>query len=176
MLISGASFFTDAYDLFVIGIIIIMLKPIFSLSTFQLGMLASSALFGAVIGPLIFGTVGDKIGRKYAYWITMLILIIGALGSATSANFISLFLWRFFLGIGIGGDYPLSSTIVAEYANRNDRGKLGIRDYSRNRDCIAASFCKYSNFNNMEIVACIRGYSCPFDYICKDKAFRNPCI
>ncbi|MGC8478959.1 MAG: MFS transporter [Candidatus Micrarchaeia archaeon] len=124
MLISGASFFTDAYDLFVIGIILIMLKPIFSLSAFQLGMLASSALFGAVIGPLIFGTVGDKIGRKYAYWITMLILIIGALGSATSANFISLFIWRFFLGIGIGGDYPLSSTIVAEYANKNDRGKL----------------------------------------------------
>ncbi|MEM3827215.1 MAG: MFS transporter [Candidatus Micrarchaeaceae archaeon] len=124
MLISGASFFTDAYDLFVIGIILIMLRPIFSLSTFQLGMLASAALFGAVIGPLIFGTIGDKIGRKYAYWITMLILIIGALGSATSSSFAILFIWRFFLGIGIGGDYPLSSTIVAEYANKNDRGKL----------------------------------------------------
>jgi len=124
MLISGVSFFTDAYDLFVIGVILIILRPILSLSTFQLGMLASAALFGAVIGPLIFGTIGDKIGRKYAYWITMLILIIGALGSATSSGFVSLFLWRLFLGIGIGGDYPLSSTIVAEYANKNDRGKL----------------------------------------------------
>jgi len=124
MLISGISFFTDAYDLFVIGIILIILRPIFSLSTFQLGMLASAALFGAVIGPLIFGTIGDKIGRKFAYWITMLILIIGALGSATSSGFASLFLWRLLLGIGIGGDYPLSSTIVAEYSNKKDRGKL----------------------------------------------------
>ena len=124
MLISGISFFTDAYDLFVIGIILIILKPIFSLSTFQLGMLASAALFGAVIGPLIFGIIGDKIGRKSAYWITMLILIIGAIGSATAFNFTSLFLWRLLLGIGIGGDYPLSSAIVAEYANKKDRGKL----------------------------------------------------
>jgi len=50
MLISGVSFFTDAYDLFVIGVILIILRPILSLSTFQLGMLASAALFGAVIG------------------------------------------------------------------------------------------------------------------------------
>ncbi len=124
MLISGMSFFTDAYDLFVIGIVLIMIKGIFSLTPFQIGLLASSALFGAAVGPLIFGYVGDKIGRKHTYWITILILIIGAIGSAFSYGFITLFIWRFILGVGIGGDYPLSATIVAEYANKNDRGKL----------------------------------------------------
>ncbi|MGC8662602.1 MAG: MFS transporter [Candidatus Micrarchaeia archaeon] len=124
MLISGMSFFTDAYDIFVIGVALLMLKGIFSMSSFDMGIAASSALFGAVIGPLIFGKLADKYGRKRTYWVTVTILIIGALGSAISLNLTQLIFWRFLLGIGIGGDYPLSSTIVAEYSNRNDRGKL----------------------------------------------------
>ncbi|MCL5680025.1 MAG: MFS transporter [Candidatus Marsarchaeota archaeon] len=124
MLISGMSFFTDAYDLFVIGVVLLMVRGLFNLSTLQIGMLASVALFGAAIGPIIFGYIGDKIGRKYTYWMTITILIVGAIGSAFSFGFVELFLWRFILGIGIGGDYPLSATIVAEYANKNDRGKL----------------------------------------------------
>ncbi|MCL5102072.1 MAG: MFS transporter [Candidatus Marsarchaeota archaeon] len=124
MLISGMSFFTDAYDLFIIGVVLLMVKELFNLGALQLGMLASIALFGAAIGPIIFGYVGDRIGRKYTYWVTIVILIIGAIGSALSFGFVELFLWRFILGIGIGGDYPLSATIVAEYANKNDRGKL----------------------------------------------------
>jgi len=124
MLISGMSFFTDAYDLFVIGVVLLMVRGLFSLSTLQIGLLASAALFGAVIGPIVFGYIGDKVGRKYTYWITIVILIIGAIGSAFSFGFAMLFVWRFILGVGIGGDYPLSATIVAEYANKNDRGKL----------------------------------------------------
>ncbi|MGC8710444.1 MAG: MFS transporter [Candidatus Micrarchaeia archaeon] len=124
MLISGTSFFTDAYDLFIIGVVLIMLKSIYSPSPLMLGLLASSALFGAVIGPALFGYLGDKFGRKYIYWVTVSILAIAALGSALSQTLIILVIWRLFLGIGIGGDYPLSSTIVAEYSNKIDRGKL----------------------------------------------------
>ena len=124
MLISGMSFFTDAYDLFVIGIVLLILEPIFNVSNAELGILASIALFGAVIGPIIFGYIGDKFGRKNAFWITVTLLIIGAIGSALSINLYMLLFWRFLLGVGIGGDYPLSSTIVAEYANIRDRGKL----------------------------------------------------
>ncbi len=124
MLIAGMGFFTDAYDLFIIGIVLLMIKPIFNLSATQIGLVASAALFGAVIGPVIFGSIGDRFGRKPVYWITIVILIIGALGSATSMNYIQLIIWRFILGVGIGGDYPLSATIVAEYANRKDRGKM----------------------------------------------------
>ncbi|MEM3775634.1 MAG: hypothetical protein QXZ35_03210, partial [Candidatus Micrarchaeaceae archaeon] len=53
MLISGMSFFTDAYDLFVIGVALLMLKGIFNLNATQLGIAASAALFGAVLGPMI---------------------------------------------------------------------------------------------------------------------------
>ncbi|MGC8537643.1 MAG: MFS transporter [Candidatus Micrarchaeia archaeon] len=124
MLIAGMSFFTDAYDLFVIGVAILLLIPAFHLDALQTGLLVSSALFGAVVGPVIFGIAGDKFGRKNTFWITVTILIIGAIGSALSVSYIMLLFWRFVLGVGIGGDYPVSSTIVAEYSNRRDRGKL----------------------------------------------------
>ena len=124
MLVAGMSFFTDAYDLFVIGVAILLLIPAFHLDALQTGLLVSSALFGAVVGPVIFGIAGDKFGRKNTFWITVTILIIGAIGSALSVSYIMLLFWRFILGVGIGGDYPVSSTIVAEYSNRRDRGKL----------------------------------------------------
>ena len=138
MLVAGMSFFTDAYDLFVIGVALLMLKSVFNLSTFQLGLIASAALFGAVLGPILFGRIADRFGRKSTFWITIIILIIGAIGSATSFGWLQLVLWRFLLGVGIGGDYPLSSTIVAEYANRNDRGKLVASTFSMQGFGIAA--------------------------------------
>ncbi len=138
MLIAGMSFFTDAYDLFVIGVVLLMLETVFTLGAFQIGLLASSALIGAVIGPVLFGRIADRFGRKSTFWITIIILIIGALGSATSLGWLQLVLWRFMLGVGIGGDYPLSSTIVAEYANRNDRGKLVASTFSMQGFGIAA--------------------------------------
>ncbi|MEM0143625.1 MAG: MFS transporter [Candidatus Micrarchaeaceae archaeon] len=124
MLISGISFFTDAYDLFVIGIVLLIVKDIFSLSAIQIGMLASVALFGAAVGSIAFGYLGDRLGRRYTYWLTISILIIAAIGSSLSFDFTQLLLWRLLLGIGIGGDYPLSATIVAEYASKDSRGKL----------------------------------------------------
>lgn len=124
MLISGVSFFTDAYDLFVIGIILILVKGIFTTNAFSLGLLASSALFGAVIGPAVFGYFGDKFGRKRVYWITVFILAIAAIGSSLAMSLAELIIWRLVLGIAIGGDYPLSSTIVAEYSNKSNRGAL----------------------------------------------------
>jgi len=45
-------------------------------------------------------------------------------GDSPSATVDSLIVFRFFLGLGIGGGYPLSSTIMAEYANTSNRGTL----------------------------------------------------
>ncbi|MDG6995451.1 MAG: MFS transporter [Nitrososphaerota archaeon] len=126
-------FFTDAYDLFIIGVALLIFGayslPGFSLGTSIFGQSAaafvgSSAIFAAVIGQLIFGYLGDKIGRKTVYGIEASILAVGAILSALSANVYWLILFRFIEGIGIGGDYPISATIMSEYSNVKDRGKL----------------------------------------------------
>jgi MFS transporter, PHS family, inorganic phosphate transporter len=58
------------------------------------------------------------------YWLVALIMIAGAVGSALSGSFWVLIGFRFLLGFGVGGDYPVSAVMVSEYANRKDRGKL----------------------------------------------------
>jgi len=128
-IISGLGFFTDAYDLFIIGVVtsILVLSGWSKFSTLETSLLDSTALLSAVIGALIFGRLLDKLGRKAIYGTELIILVIGALGSAflTPVNGIYILTaWRFILGIGIGGDYATSSTIMTEYSNTKSRGKL----------------------------------------------------
>src|ERR1039457_5230694 len=124
VLASGMGFFTDAYDLFVIGIASALITKDWNLSSGKLALLNSTMLFAAFIGAFVFGRFADVIGRKRVYWIVAAIMIAGALGSALSPSFWVLIGFRFVLGVGVGGDYPVSAVMVSEYANRKDRGKL----------------------------------------------------
>jgi MFS family permease len=124
MFTAGMGFFTDAYDLFIIGVVIALLTPIWHLTTSQIAFLGSSSLIAAAVGSYFFGRISDILGRKSIYGIEVLILAAGAIGSAFSSNVTQLIIWRIILGLGIGGDYPISAIIMSEYANRKDRGKL----------------------------------------------------
>ncbi|MFZ0162013.1 MAG: MFS transporter [Trebonia sp.] len=124
VLASGMGFFTDAYDLFVIGIASALITKDWNLSPGKLALLNSTMLFAAFIGAFVFGRFADVTGRKRVYWIVAAIMIAGALGSALSPSYWVLIAFRFVLGFGVGGDYPVSAVMVSEYANRKDRGKL----------------------------------------------------
>jgi PHS family inorganic phosphate transporter-like MFS transporter len=122
LLISGAGFFADAYDLFAISIALVFLKQVWSLTSAEISLISSAALFGAVIGPFIFGRIGDIFGRKYIYGVEAALLTAGALASAFSINPTMLWITRFILGLGVGGDYPISATLMSEYAPVRSRG------------------------------------------------------
>ena len=124
MFISGMGFFTDAYDLFIIGVVVALLKPEWTLSTGQVSLLNSTTLAASAVGAVIFGRVADILGRKKIYGFEVLILAFGALASALSPNYIVLLISRAVLGIGIGGDYPVSATIMSEYSAKRSRGKM----------------------------------------------------
>jgi MFS transporter, PHS family, inorganic phosphate transporter len=124
VLASGMGFFTDAYDLFVIGVASALISKDWNLGSGRLALLNSTMLFAAFVGAFVFGRFADVIGRKRVYWIVAAIMIAGALGSALSASYWMLIAFRFVLGFGVGGDYPVSAVMVSEYANRKDRGKL----------------------------------------------------
>jgi MFS transporter, PHS family, inorganic phosphate transporter len=121
---SGVGFFTDAYDLFVIGIASTLISKQWSLSSDHLALLNSTMLAAAFLGAIVFGRFADRVGRKPVYWLVAAIMIAGALGSAFAPSFWTLIAFRFVLGFGVGGDYPVSAVMVSEYANRKDRGKL----------------------------------------------------
>ena len=145
--VAGMGFFSDAYDLFVTSTAIPIIAVIFGLSaknnifgvasigplssvSVEEGMIGAMALFGAFVGALVFGKIGDLKGRKYIYGLEMTILLVFAIVSALSVNVFMLLISRFILGIGIGGDYPISSTIMSEYSNVKNRGKLVLSVFS----------------------------------------------
>jgi PHS family inorganic phosphate transporter-like MFS transporter len=124
VLASGMGFFTDAYDLFVIGIASALITKDWDLSSGKLAVLNSTMLAAAFLGAFVFGRIADRAGRKVVYWMVAAIMIVGALGSALAPSFWVLIGFRFVLGFGVGGDYPVSAVMMSEYANRKDRGKL----------------------------------------------------
>lgn len=124
MVVSGMGFFTDAYDLFIIGVAMALIKSEWRPTTLETSLVSSTALIASFIGAIVFGRVADVLGRKRIYGYEVLVLAAGAIASAFSPNIWWLIIFRFILGVGIGGDYPVSATIMSEYAGRRSRGML----------------------------------------------------
>ncbi|KAL5981862.1 Low affinity inorganic phosphate transporter 1 [Asimina triloba] len=138
IVIAGMGFFTDAYDLFCISLVTKLLGRIYytipgsskpgNLPPNVSAAVNGVALCGTLAGQLFFGWLGDKLGRKRVYGITLLLMVLCSIASGLSfgshpkAVMATLCFFRFWLGFGIGGDYPLSATIMSEYANKKTRG------------------------------------------------------
>jgi len=138
IVIAGMGFFTDAYDLFCISLVTKLLGRIYytkpgapkpgTLPPNVAAAVNGVALCGTLAGQLFFGWLGDKMGRKKVYGITLVLMVLCSLasglsfGSSANGTIATLCFFRFWLGFGIGGDYPLSATIMSEYANKKTRG------------------------------------------------------
>ncbi|KAJ7965169.1 Phosphate transporter [Quillaja saponaria] len=138
IVIAGMGFFTDAYDLFCITAVTKLIGRLYYYdpSSHDPGKLpvnvnnaiTGAALCGTLAGQLFFGWLGDKLGRKKVYGITLITMVGCALasglsfGSTAKSVVATLCFFRFWLGFGIGGDYPLSAVIMSEYANQKTRG------------------------------------------------------
>ena len=121
---SAMGFFTDAYDLFIIGVAITLVKSEWHLSAVQTSFLGSATLIATLIGAVVCGRLADVFGRKSVYGVVAMIMAGGAIATALAPSYIWLVVFRFVLGIGIGGDYPVSAVLISEYANKARRGLL----------------------------------------------------
>ncbi|OCH93017.1 phosphate permease [Obba rivulosa] len=133
-MVAGVGFFTDAYDIFAINIASTMLGYLYTksgkLNTNQdLGVKVATPI-GNLFGQLIFGWLADVVGRKRMYGIELMIIIVATFGQAVAGeargvNILAVIItWRFIMGVGIGGDYPLSAVISSEFAATKSRGRL----------------------------------------------------
>jgi hypothetical protein len=136
VLLAGAGFLADAYDLFVINLVLRLLRdeyPEYSeggrLHILE-GSVASAALIGSILGQIVAGSLADIIGRKRIFVATAALIAIGSIGSACSLDtpFLTIYgqvsCWRFFLGAGVGGEYPLAATVTSESTSAGKRGSL----------------------------------------------------
>ncbi|KAI0349738.1 inorganic phosphate transporter [Trametes cingulata] len=142
--VSGAGFFTDAYDIFAINIVSVMLGYLYgagddsafsslpnrSLTTAQEVGIKIATPAGVLFGQLLFGWLGDVLGRKRIYGMELILIIVATFGQTLCAPSIAvsvigvLTFWRFMMGVGIGGDYPISAVISSEFSSVYIRGRV----------------------------------------------------
>jgi MFS family permease len=132
---TGATF--EWYDFFVFGSLTqVISKTFFSGLNDTAGYIAALALFGAgfafrPVGALVFGRIGDRVGRKGAFLVTVALMggatvAIGLLPSYATAGVtapILLLLMRILQGFALGGEYGGAATYVCEHAPADARGR-----------------------------------------------------
>lgn len=132
---AGTTF--EWYDFFVFGSLTqIISKTFFSGLPETAGYIAALALFGTgflfrPIGALVFGRIGDRLGRKGAFLVTVTLMGgatvgIGLLPSYATAGIAApalLVLMRIIQGFALGGEYGGAAIYVAEHAAVNARGR-----------------------------------------------------
>jgi len=90
----------------------------------------SATTAGTIFGQIVFGYLADLLGRKKMYGVELLIIISTTLAQSLSSSSVALNViglisfWRFMMGIGVGGDYPLSAVITSEMADTKWRGGM----------------------------------------------------
>jgi SP family arabinose:H+ symporter-like MFS transporter len=100
------------------------LSAYYHLSAGFLGFTVASALYGTIIGAMLAGVPGDRLGRRDSLRIMAILYLISALGCAFAWNWPSLIIFRFIGGLGIGGSSVLGPMYIAEIAPAKSRGKL----------------------------------------------------
>ncbi|EER88333.1 probable inorganic phosphate transporter 1-10 [Sorghum bicolor] len=181
IVIAGMGLFTDSYDLFCIAPVMKLIGRVYYAPAAHpsryvdddgrrpgpgvtppavVSATVGVALLGAVAGNLVFGGLGDRVGRRRVYGASLLLMLCASAGSGFSVcrtrgcALASLCLFRFLLGVAVGGDYPLSATIMSEFANRRTRGAFiaavfsmqgfGILASSAVTMAVAAAFDRYT--------------------------------
>ncbi|KAH9107807.1 hypothetical protein LEN26_000624 [Aphanomyces euteiches] len=119
VLVSSVANFSTAYNLAIIGSVLPLIEEKHPSTDMRIVPLISACcLVGAIVGQLIFGYIGDVMGRKKGMILTLALSILGATASAfvpkNESIYLSLAICRFILGIGVGGVYPLSAASAAE--------------------------------------------------------------
>jgi putative MFS transporter len=116
----------DAMDVGMLSFIIAALSVEWSLSAEQMGWIGSIQSIGMAAGALIFGLMADRIGRKNVFIITLLLFSIGS-GVSAFVTTLSVFLvLRFLIGMGLGGELPVASTLVSESVPAEQRGRVVV--------------------------------------------------
>ena len=98
----------------------------FSLSAVMVGLIGSALVLGAVFGAVIGGPAADRFGRKPAFLIDMTIITVGALISALADAPQWVLLSQFIVGVGIGIDFPVSSSYVSETMPKQVRSRMVV--------------------------------------------------
>ena len=123
---SGIGWALDAMDVGMISFVIAALVGQGFATSEEAGLLASIGFVGMAIGASVGGIIADRIGRRQVFALTLVIYGVATGASALALGIGTLMILRFFIGLGLGAELPVASTLVSEYAPRRIRGRIVV--------------------------------------------------
>lgn len=126
LMVIGTAWLFDAADVALLSFIMPLIKQEWHLTAGQIGLVGSITTIGMMIGAFLFGYLADRFGKKNIMMVTLLVFSISNLLLAMTTNVNQFLLIRFITGVGLGGELPVASTIIADSFSGHTRSKMLI--------------------------------------------------
>lgn len=126
LFVTGSGWMFDAMDVGMLSFIMAALKVDWDLTVQEMGWIGSVNSIGMAVGALLFGMMADRLGRKNVFIITVLLFSLGSGASAFTASLTLFLILRFLIGMGLGGELPVASTLVSESVPAENRGRVVV--------------------------------------------------
>ena len=123
---SGIGWALDAMDVGMISFVMAALAAQWKLDSTTLSWIGSIGFVGMALGASLGGLLADRIGRRQVFALTLLIYGLATGAAALSASVAMLIALRFVVGLGLGAELPVASTLVSEYAPKAIRGRVVV--------------------------------------------------
>ncbi|ALC07017.1 hypothetical protein CDES_13435 [Corynebacterium deserti GIMN1.010] len=123
---SGIGWALDAMDVGLISFVMAALATHWGLTPTQTSWLGSIGFVGMAIGATFGGLLADKIGRRQVFALSLLVYGVATGASALSVSLVMLMALRFVVGLGLGAELPVASTLISEFSPRKVRGRMVV--------------------------------------------------
>ncbi|HHJ1300595.1 MULTISPECIES: MFS transporter [Pseudomonas] len=119
---SGGGSFVDGYVLSIIGVALASISGSLALTSFWQGMIAASALIGIFFGGFLGGWLTDRLGRKRLFFVGPILFVVASVAQYWADTALAIFLLRLMIGIAVGIEYPVATSLLVEFMPRKYRG------------------------------------------------------
>ena len=123
---SGVGWALDAMDVGLISFVMAALAAQWKLDNDTLSWIGSIGFVGMALGASLGGLLADRIGRRNVFAVTLLIYGLATGASALVGSVAALMVLRFLVGLGLGAELPVASTLVSEFAPKAIRGRMVV--------------------------------------------------
>ncbi len=123
---SGVGWALDAMDVGLISFVMVALSVQWGLGATTLSWVASVGFIGMAVGASVGGLLADRFGRRQVFAVTLLVYGLATGAAALSWSVGALLVFRFLIGLGLGAELPVASTLVSEFAPARIRGRVVV--------------------------------------------------
>jgi len=125
---SGLGWALDAMDVGLISFVMaaLLAQEKWQITTTQVSWIGSIGFVGMALGATLGGLLADRFGRRQVFAVTLLIFGVATGAAALSWSVGALLVFRFLIGLGLGAELPVASTLVSEFAPARVRGRVVV--------------------------------------------------